>query len=91
MTGCIVQVWFEADNDRRQRPPPFQIIETELPDFATFCEMVDGDRLISGAIIYTHKELVDGYKVIRNRTPTAFRGSTVMRALLPTWKFAEES
>lgn len=90
MSGCIVQVWFETDKTDRSLPPKFSFIETELPDFAAFCEMVDADRLISGAILWTHREMVDGFKIIRNRQPTAFRGSAVCRATLPTWQFADE-
>lgn len=88
MTGCIVKVWFESDSEARQKPPRFSVIETELPDFATFCRMVDEDRLIGGAILWTHKNEI-GEQVITDRRPTAFRGQTVMRCELPVWRYVE--
>lgn len=88
MAGCIVQVWFEADTDVRQHRPQFAMIETELPDFSTFCELVDNDRFIGGAILWTRKNPQGEQEIIR-RQPCAFRGSAVMRCQLPTWKFIE--
>lgn len=89
MSGCVVQVWFEVANEADPRPPRFQIIETEMPDFATFCELVDGDRLIGGAILETERG-GGRHKTISNRIPCAFRGASVMRCQLPTWTFSEK-
>ena len=88
MSGCIVQVWFEAETEFQERPPKFAIVETELEDFATFCELVDADRLIGGAILWTTRDR-DGSRVITSRQPCAFRGSAVLRCQLPTWRFTE--
>lgn len=90
MTGCIVQVWFEADRKDAGERPRFQFIETEFPDFATFCEFVDSDRLIGGAVLWTRR--VDGergtYRITR-RQPCAFRGAAVLRAELPNYRYVE--
>lgn len=89
MSGCIVKVWFETDKAERLAPPKFTVIETEMPDFATFCQMVDADRLIGGAVLYTRRSGDD--QVITDRKPIAFRGSTVMRCELPhAWRYVEE-
>lgn len=88
MSGCIVQVWFEANSEYQERNAYFQIIETELDDFATFCEMVDADLLIGGAILWTTRDR-DGTRQITRRQPCAFRGSAVLRCQLPIWRFAE--
>lgn len=89
MTGCIVQVWFETDHELAPKKPLFKMIETEFEDFATFCEFVEADRFIGGAILWTRKN-PDGHQVINRRQPCGFRGSAVMRCELPTWKFVEE-
>lgn len=88
MTGCIVKVWFEADSEVRAKAPRFTVVETELPDFATFCEMVEADRLIGGAILWTQRNDF-GEQVIKDRRPTAFRGQTVLRCELPSWRYVE--
>lgn len=88
MTKCIVQVWFEKDPDEPDRKAKFQMIETELPDFATFCELVEADRLIGGAILWTRRST--DCQIVQRRVPTAFRGSTVVRCQLPTWTFRED-
>jgi hypothetical protein len=91
MSGCVVQVWFEADHKTAGERPRFQFIETELPDFATFCEMVDADRLISGAILWTRR--VDGERGvfrITRRQPVAFRGAAMLRAELPNYRYVED-
>lgn len=88
MGGCIVQVWYEVDREFHDRPPFFAIIETEFEDFATFCEAVDADQLIGGAILWTTREK-DNSRLINTRQPCAFRGSAVMRCQLPTWRFVE--
>ncbi|GHG24471.1 hypothetical protein [Paracoccus aerius] len=86
-TGCIVQVWFEPESDHKRAP--FSMIETELPDFATFCELVHADRLIGGAVLWTRRSK-DGDQIIKDRQPIAFRGSAVLRCQLPRWRFIEE-
>lgn len=58
------------------------------PDFATFCALVDGDRLIGGAILGTRKD-AHGARVITDRQPCAFRRSAVQRCQLPRWRFVE--
>lgn len=88
MSGCIVQVWFEAERESVDRPARWVMIETELEDFATFCEMVEADRVIGGAILWTLPG-ERGEKIIRDRVPCAFRGSAVLRCQLPTWRFVE--
>lgn len=39
MGGCVVQVWFKPEADIRGGQGAFELIETEMPDFATFCEL----------------------------------------------------
>lgn len=85
--GCIVQVWFEPESEHKRAP--FSMIETELPDFATFCELVDADRLIAGAVLWTRRARDHG-QIIKDRQPIAFRGSAVLRCQLPRWRFIEE-
>ena len=89
LSGCIVQVWFEADHEERARRPAFQMVETEFPDFASFCHFAETDRLIGGAILRT-KRNASGEHVITRRVPCAFRGSAVKRCQLPTWTFVDE-
>lgn len=86
--GCIVKVWFEANSPEQPKGARFTIIETEMPDFATFCEFVDADRLIGGAILWTRRE--GSTQIITKRRPIAFRGSTVMRCELPNFTYVEE-
>lgn len=88
MTGCIVQVWFEPETEGAARPARYTVIETEFPDFATFCEWVDADRLIGGAIIWT-RPVGQHVKEITHRQPCAFRGSAVLRCQLPRMSFVE--
>lgn len=88
MSGCIVQVWFEEESETAGRRALFSIIETEFPDFATFCEAVDADRLIGGPILWTRKGR-DREMEITDRQPCAFRGSAVKRCQLPRWRFVE--
>lgn len=91
MSGCIVRVWFEPESEDRGRPARWSFIETELEDFATFCEMVDGDRFISGAVLWTMNDRHEQHtKIIRERQPIAFRGSAVLRCELPRLRFVEE-
>lgn len=85
--GCIVQVWFEPESENRRAH--FSIIETELPDFATFCDLVEADRLIGGAVLWTRRA-GERDMIIKDRQPTAFRGSAVLRCQLPRWRFVEE-
>lgn len=89
MAGCIVQVWFEADSKERERAPLFNMIETELPDFASFCELVDADALIGGAILWTRRTEDHAQRIIE-RQPVAFRGRAVVRCALPRWTFRED-
>lgn len=90
MIGCIVQVWFEPESETLARRARFAMVETELPDFTTFCQMVEGDRLIGGAVLWTRRAKT-GEQVIIDRQPIAFRGSAVLRCQLPRWTFIEES
>lgn len=90
MTGCIVQVWFEPENENASRRAPFKMIETEFEDFASFCAFVEADRLIGGAVLWTRKN-EHHEQVIHDRQPCAFRGSAVLRCELPRWTFVEES
>ena len=85
--GCIVQVWFEPESEHRRAH--FSVIETELPDFATFCELVEGDRFIGGAVLWTRRSGGND-QIIESRQPIAFRGSAVLRCQLPRWRFVEE-
>ena len=87
---CIVQIWFE--DDETGRPARWQLVMVPFIDFATFLEVVDADRLICGSVLHcAWEEGERGVKVIRRRTPIGFRGSTVRRAMLPTWRFVEET
>lgn len=88
MAGCIVQVWFDPESTVRRTP--FSIIETEAPDFATFCEWVDQNRLIGGAVLWTERKQ-DRVQIITDRRPVAFRGSAVLRCELPHWRFVDEA
>jgi hypothetical protein len=87
MGGCIVQVWFEPEPGVKR--PPFSMIETECPDFAAFCELVDANRLISGATLWTRRGEPQEM-VVTGRRPIAFRGSSVQRCQLPIWRFVED-
>ena len=89
MAKCVVQIWFEAEGDPTGRPARWQLVETEFEDFATFCEFVDADRFIGGAILMTDRNSPRGEKIVTARRPCAFRGSAVMRCELPTWRFSE--
>jgi hypothetical protein len=88
MTGCIVQIWFEPETEGAPRLARFEMIETEFPDFASFCECVDADRLIGGAILWT-RPAGRFAKEITHRQPCAFRGSAVLRCQLPRLSFVE--
>lgn len=93
MSGCVVQVWFEEDDGQKRPPgslPPFQLVETEFADFADFSEAVAADMLISGDNLWTRKGDVQGERTIYRRSPILFRGSTLKRAALPTWRLVEE-
>ncbi|MCA0204307.1 MAG: hypothetical protein LCH92_08195 [Proteobacteria bacterium] len=89
MAGTIVKVWFERESeDGHARAPRFQIIETEMPDFATFCELVEADRFIGGAILFTSRQ--GDTQVIMGRRPCGFRGSAVLRCELPgNWRYVD--
>ncbi|WP_126975566.1 hypothetical protein [Frigidibacter oleivorans] len=89
MAGCIIQVWFEPESEATPRRAPFSFIETEFADFATFCEFVEADRLIGGAILWTEKTGEPKVTRITDRQPCAFRGSAVLRCQLPRWRFME--
>lgn len=89
VSGCIVQVFFNPHCEVRQQNAPFLIIETELPDFATFCEMVDGNRLIGGAILWTRRGDARDEMMILRRQPIAFRGEAVLRCQLPGFRYVE--
>lgn len=88
--GCIVQVWFEPESDVVGRRAQFSIIETELPDFATFCQLVEADRLIGGAVLWTRRIAADEQE-ITDRQPIAFRGSAVLRCQLPRFRYFERT
>lgn len=87
MTGCIVKVWLERSGPEG-RDGRFLIVETEMPDFATFCQMVDADRLIGGAVLRTHRSGPEEMTITARR-PIAFRGAAVLRCELPTWRYVE--
>lgn len=89
MSGCIVKVWFDPQCDFVNRKALFQVIETDLPDFATFCELVDGNRLIGGAILMTRRTDDPGTFAIHARHPIAFRGEAVLRCELPGFRYVE--
>lgn len=89
MAGCIVQVWFEPESEHNNGRGRFKMIETEMPDFSSVCQMIDADRLIGGAILWT-KRTHDGAQLITERQPCAFRGAAVMRIELPRWRFVED-
>ena len=88
--GCIVQVWFEPESDGVARPARFSIIETEVQDFAAFCQLVEADRLIGGAVLWTRK-IAAGEQEITDRQPIAFRGSAVLRCQLPRFRYFEKA
>ena len=85
--GCIVKIWFDRERDPGPGHAGFRMVETEFPDFAAFCQFVEADRLIGGALLFTRKRGTDS--VIVGRLPCAFRGSAVMRCELPRWHFVE--
>lgn len=89
MAGCVVQVWFEPESELLGHRARFAMVETEFPDFASFCEFVEADRFIGGAILWTRKG-ADGEMIVRERQPIGFRGSAVLRCQLPRWRFVEE-
>lgn len=89
MGGCVVQVWFRAECDIAHPNARFELVETEMPDFASFCELVDADRLIGAATLLTHKG-ERNERIVHGRRPVAFRGSAVLRCQLPTWSIIDE-
>ena len=89
MAGCIVKVWFDPESESGGSRQRFYIIETDLPDFASFCEMVDANRLIGGAVLVTRRG-GENEQIISRRDPIAFRGAIVHRCALPTWDYIEE-
>ncbi|KGJ23276.1 hypothetical protein IX56_03190 [Paracoccus sanguinis] len=90
MGGCVVQIWFKPEADIRGGQGAFELIETEMPDFATFCELADADRLIGGARLITRSNAPARERIIIARRPIAFRGSAIARCQLPTWALVEE-
>lgn len=90
MAGTIIQVWFErsADVPGAAERMQFYIIETEMPDFASVCEMLDADRLIGGAVLRTQR-VSNGVQEITGRRPIAFRGCAVARCELPRFSYVE--
>lgn len=89
MAGCIVQVWFDPDTESPAGSDRFVVIETELEDFASFCELVDEDRLIGGAILWTRRT-GNREQTITRRVPCAIRGRSIRRCQLPTWQYIEQ-
>lgn len=89
VSGCIVKVFFDPKYQVHAANAAFLIIETELPDFATFCELVDGNRLIGGAILFTRRSDARDEMIILRRQPIAFRGEAVMRCQLPGFRYVE--
>lgn len=89
MSGCIVKVRFDPAFEELAARGRFLIIETELPDFATFCELVDGNRLIGGAVLWTSRGAEPNEFVITRRVPIAFRGEAVLRCQLPGHVYVE--
>ena len=88
MSGCVVKVWFEADSEARQHKAQFSVIETDFPDFESFCLAVDANRFIGGWQLFTVRGDPDEMVIVR-RAPIAFRGCAVVRCMLPTWRYVE--
>lgn len=89
MAGCVVQVFFVP----AACPRPdlqFEMIETEFEDFAGFCEAVDAGGLICASILLTRPAAERGERLVTGRRPFAFRGASVLRAQLPTYRMVEE-
>lgn len=91
MSGTIVQIWFEpsADIFGAQDRGQFYIIETNLPDWGTVCDMLDANRLIAGEHLSTKRGAEQGTMEIRERRPVTFRGSAVARCELPRFRYVE--
>lgn len=89
MGNCVVQVWFESEPEIAVRPALFVMVETEFDDFASFCEAVDADQFIGGAVLWTRREPERRVQIVVDRQPCAFRGSAVRRCQLPRWRFEE--
>ncbi|WP_226557837.1 hypothetical protein [Salipiger thiooxidans] len=90
MSGCVVQLWLEDEDERRRKGLPFDLVETDFEDFASFLEAVDEDQLICASRLDTHYGENRSERVIHRRVPIAFRGRAVRRAELPTWRITEE-
>lgn len=93
MPGTIIQVWFEQEadvvgHDGRQR---FYIIETNLPDWGSVCDMLDTNRMISGDNLSTKRTDEYGVMEIHHRRPIAFRGAAVLRCELPRFRYVEDN
>lgn len=89
MTNCVVQIWFEQDEDVDAPRLRFHLCETEFSDFAEFLEAVAADDLICVMRLDTHWGEARGERVVHRRSPLAFRGRAVRRAELPTWRIVQ--
>ncbi len=88
MNGLVVQAWIRPEY--RTRPDrEYELVETDLPDFADFLEAMSDDDVIPCSILIAGRGVEPGERIIHNRISTVLRGSAVMRAQIPTWHFVE--
>jgi hypothetical protein len=87
--GCIVKVWLRTEDGLPNRPA-FLVIQTDLPDFAAFCQAADEGRFISGVLLWT-KKIGFGQMLITSRQPTAIRGSDIVRTEIPLFTYTDEA
>ena len=89
MAGCIVKVYWEP-HCRISERAPWNMVETDFPDFEQFLIAVDENRLICGSQLWFRPGEERGEHVIKSRVPTAFRGRAIDRVELPHGRFVEE-
>jgi hypothetical protein len=90
MAGCVVQVWFGHEAERKDfNRPPFSLVETDFADFEQFLEACADNRMICGSELWSKWGFNKGERIVTKRVPIGFRGEAIIRAQLPTWSIVE--
>lgn len=88
MNRFVVQAWVRPEY--RTRPDrEFELVETDLSDFPAFLEAMAEDRVIPCSILIAGRGAEQGERIIHHRIASVLRGSAVMRAQIPTWRFVD--
>lgn len=91
MPGTVVKVWLEGAWATEGKPTPFQLVETDFDDFASFLAACEADDLICGEQLLTKWSRQErDVRVIHERKVIAFRGSAVRRAELPNCRIVDQ-